>query len=128
MDIVDAILEVMTGEIHIPGVSGFWEAFNGSKFTALSVFSMSLAQILYLVTMMWKLKLPFELMPPWYELLPPVYVTTTNSASTAPTSSFHNQGDIRFSTEADNDKKVNVSVFLFYSCTETLAKNIRYSY
>lgn len=69
-ELVYAFLDVVSGLITIPAVSAFWEALNDTKFTVLNVLSMSVAQILYLFTMIWKGKLPFDLMPPWYTLLP----------------------------------------------------------
>jgi hypothetical protein len=69
-DLIGAILDMCTGPIKIPAVSAFWETLNDTEFSILNVLSMGTAQIAYLVTMIWKEKLPFDLMPPWHTLLP----------------------------------------------------------
>ena len=69
-ELVTTCLDMCTGVIVIPGVSAFWKAFNDTEFSVLNVLSMSMAQLLYLFTMLWKGVLPFDLMRPWYELLP----------------------------------------------------------
>lgn len=79
-ELISTILDVFSGVIKIPGVSAFWEALNGTKFSILNVLSMQLAHIMYLITMLWKEKLPFDLMSPWADLLPdPDKIILTNS-------------------------------------------------
>ncbi len=68
--LISTILEVCAGEIKIPGVSTLWEVLNGTKFSIINILSMNIAQLLYLLTMLWKQKLPFDIMRPWSEFLP----------------------------------------------------------
>ena len=69
-DLMGAILKMIMGRIKLPGTSLFWESFMKTPFSIVDVGSMALAHIIYLVTMMWKEKLPFDVMTPWYLLLP----------------------------------------------------------
>ena len=62
--------KVLSSRIKIPGISVFWESFTQTPFSFVDVGSMIIAQILYLTTMMWKESLPFDVMTPWYDLLP----------------------------------------------------------
>ncbi|KDQ59182.1 hypothetical protein JAAARDRAFT_655196 [Jaapia argillacea MUCL 33604] len=69
-DLLGGILKMVTGHIKFPGTSAFWESFTETPFSIVDVGSLILAQIMYLVTMMWQEKLPFDVMTPWYLLLP----------------------------------------------------------
>ncbi|KDQ12832.1 hypothetical protein BOTBODRAFT_403108 [Botryobasidium botryosum FD-172 SS1] len=69
-DLIACGIDILTGVIKWPGVSTFWESFTELPFSFVDVGSLLVAQITYLITMIWKGKLPFDVMQPWYEWLP----------------------------------------------------------
>ncbi|KAJ7101244.1 hypothetical protein B0H15DRAFT_796081 [Mycena belliarum] len=64
-DVISQGMDILSSPIKIPGISSFWTAFTKTPFSFVDVGSLALAQVLYLITMMWKGKLPFDLMLPW---------------------------------------------------------------
>jgi hypothetical protein len=78
--IVACCFKILSSRIKIPGISVFWESFTQTPFSFVDVGSMVIAQILYLTTMMWKESLPFDVMTPWYDLLPNGTKDTQNEA------------------------------------------------
>ncbi|KAJ7042245.1 hypothetical protein C8F04DRAFT_1390695 [Mycena alexandri] len=69
-DVISEGMVFLGSPFKIPGISTLWTSFTQTPFSFLDVGSLFLAQIMYLVTMMWKKKLPFEVMSPWETYFP----------------------------------------------------------